>query len=76
MLPTSTQVPDLGPLGGAAVYTGVLNAAGGAELVRLLLYLHRQLPRGRQHQDDWPVARLYARPTCADLAELPHASAR
>jgi hypothetical protein len=57
-VPTAAQVADLGPLRSAAVYAGVLDAAGGAELVRLLLDLHRQLPRGRQAQYDRPIAGL------------------
>ena len=59
-VPTAAQVPNLGPLRSAAVHAGVLDAAGGAELVCLLLDLHRQLTRGRQAQHNWPIARLCA----------------
>lgn len=59
-LPTAAQVAHLRPLRSAAVHAGVLDAAGGAELVRLLLDLHRQLSRGRQAQHNWAIARLCA----------------
>jgi hypothetical protein len=65
---TSAQIPNLGPLRSAAVHAGVLDAAGGAELVRLLLDLHRQLPRGRQTQHNRPIARLCATALCCLLS--------
>ena len=67
-LPTAAQVACLGPLGRTAIHTGVLDAAGGAELVRLLLDLHRQLPGGRQDEHDGTVARFCGRATWRKLS--------
>ena len=66
ILRTEARIDDhcrarLGAFGRAAIYAGVFDAAGGAELLALLLDLDGQLPRRSQHQHDGAVARLCAR---------------
>lgn len=60
-LHAAVEVVHLDALGDTSVHARVLDLRRLAELVALLLDLHRQLSRGRHHENDRPISLLEVR---------------